>query len=189
MKQLITCIRFFVLLMLLTGVLYPIGVTLLAGVLFPHQAKGSLVILNGKIVGSELLAQKTENPKYFWPRPSSGSYATIPSGASNLGPSSAALQKGISDFSTAFRKANKLSDSTPLPDDLITTSASGLDPHISPAAALIQIARVAAARGYTPVQMEKLKTLVESHVEKPQLGFLGDARVNVLLLNLDLGKL
>ena len=123
------------------------------------------------------------------PRPSADDYGTVASGASNLGPSSAALKKAIDDFATKIRATYKLATDTPLPDDLITTSASGLDPHISPEAARLQIERVAEARGFTDEQKHKLASLVESHIEGPQLGFLGNARVNVLLLNLDLDKL
>jgi K+-transporting ATPase ATPase C chain len=189
MKLLTQCFRLFLVLVILTGVIYPLLVTLVAQLAFHPQAEGSLVTVNGKIVGSSLFAQKTESAKYFWPRPSADDYGTVASGASNLGPSSAALKKAIDDFAAKVRSTYKLAGDVPLPDDLITTSASGLDPHISPEAARLQIDRVAEARGFNPEQKTKLLSLLQSHVEGPQLGFLGDARVNVLLLNLDLDKL
>lgn len=189
MKILFPCFRLFLVLLILTGVIYPLTVTAIAQLVFHSQAEGSLKIRSGKSVGSALLSQKTENPKYFWPRPSAGDYATLPSGASNLGPSSDALKKAIADRAAKLRNANNLSADFPLPDDMITTSASGLDPHISPAAARMQIARVAKARGFDAEQKEKLATLVENQIEGPQLGFLGEPRVNVLLLNLALDEL
>jgi K+-transporting ATPase ATPase C chain len=189
MKLLTKCFRLFLVLMILTGIVYPLMVTLVAQLAFHAQAEGSLISVGGKITGSALLAQKTVNPKYFWPRPSADDYGTIPSGASNLGPSSAALKKAIGDFAAGIRSADRLAADAPVPDDLITTSASGLDPHISPQAARLQIGRVADARGLSAEQRARLSSLVESHVEGPQLGFLGNARVNVFLLNLDLDKL
>ncbi len=189
MKQLTQCFRLFLVLVILTGIVYPLLVTLVAQLAFHSQAEGSLVSVDGKIAGSSLLAQKSVSPKYFWPRPSADDYGTVASGASNLGPSSAALKKAIDGFASTARTTYKLTDDAPLPDDLITTSASGLDPHLSPEAARLQIDRVAEARGFTDEQKHKLAALVESHIEGPQLGFLGNARVNVLLLNLDLDKL
>ena len=129
------------------------------------------------------MAQQFTGDKYFWPRPSAGSYATVPSGASNLGPTSAALQSNVVNNLQAFRTGNKLAANAPVPADMVFTSASGLDPHISPEAARLQIARVAAAR---TADVARVTALVESFVEPPQWGFLGQARVNVLKLNLAL---
>jgi K+-transporting ATPase ATPase C chain len=189
MKIFIPCFRLFLVLMLLTGVIYPLAVTAVAQLVFHDQAEGSPVSSNGKLIGSTLLSQKTESPKYFWPRPSAGDYATVASGTSNLGPSSDALKKVIADRATQLRSASNIAADAPLPDDMITASASGLDPHISPTAAQMQIDRVAQARGFNAEQKAKLTALVKDRIEGPQLGFLGEPRVNVLLLNLALDEL
>jgi K+-transporting ATPase ATPase C chain len=158
----------------------------LAQVLFHRQANGSLIERNGKVVGSELLAQQFTGDKYFWPRPSTGSYATVPSGASNLGPTSQALQSNVTANAAAFRTGNKLPADAPVPADMVFASGSGLDPHISPEAARLQVARVAAARGITENQ---IKALLERFVEPPQWGIFGEPRVNVLRLNVALDEL
>ena len=189
MKIIFPCFRLFLVLTFLTGGIYPLVVTGLAQLFFHGQAEGSLVTVAGKPVGSSLLAQKTEGPRYFWPRPSAGDYATVPSSASNLGPSSDALKKAIAGFVQKARAGNGLAADAVLPDDLITTSASGLDPHISPEGARVQLDRIARARGFSPEQKERLAKLVESQVEGPQFGLLGEPRVNVLLLNLALDRL
>jgi K+-transporting ATPase ATPase C chain len=183
MKLLAQSIRMFLVLVVLTGLIYPLLVTGLAHVFFPFQAEGSQLVINGKVVGSALLAQKSVDPKYFWPRPSAGDYATVASGASNLGPGSDALKKAISDRLTQARATYGLANDATVPDDLLTTSGSGLDPDISPAGARLQITRVAGARGFSADQKQKLAALVEYYIQGPELGFLGDSRVNVLLLN------
>lgn len=172
----------------LTGMLYPIAITAFAQMAFRHQANGSLVERDGKVVGSEFMAQQFQGPTYFWPRPSAATYGTGPSGlsagsGSNLGPTSAQLQTNIRANAKALRDAHKLAADAPVPADLVYASASGVDPHISPGAAQFQISRVAAARN---MEEGKLRALVERHIEPPQWGFFGEARVNVLLLNLDL---
>jgi K+-transporting ATPase ATPase C chain len=172
----------------LTGVIYPLAVTLIAQLAFTDKANGSLVERDGKLVGSALLAQQFTGPKYFWPRPSAATYGTGPSGlaagsGSNFGPTSAQLQTNVRANAKALREAHKLPADAPVPADLVFASASGLDPHISPEAAQFQIARVAAARGLSE---DRVKALVEKFIEPPQWGFLGEARVNVLLLNLAL---
>ena len=172
MKTTIQALRFLIVLTLLTGVVYPVAVTALSKVLFAKQANGSLITEGGKIVGSEVLAQKFEAPKYFWPRPSGGDYATVASGATNKGPTSADLVKAISE------RREKLGKNAPA--DLLTASASGLDPHFSPDAALFQIARIAAER---KLPEQAIRALVESKTEAPQFGILGEPRVNVLALN------
>ena len=185
MKLFLQAILLTVVFTVLTGILYPLAITGIAQLAFPHQANGSLIERDGKVVGSELLAQQFTGPKYFWPRPSAGSYATVPSGASNLGPTSGALQSNVVNNAKAFRDGNKLPADAPVPADMVFTSGSGLDPHISPDAARLQIARVAAARG---VSEDVVRPVVEKFVEQPQLGFLGEARVNVLRLNLALDQ-
>jgi len=186
MKLFIQSIKQTIFWTILTGVLYPLAITGIAQIAFPVQANGSLIERDGKIVGSELLAQQFTGEKYFWPRPSAGSYATVPSGASNYGPTSKKLQDTVNGYADALRKAHKLPANAPVPADLVFTSASGLDPHISPEAARFQIGRVAAARGFNE---DQIKTLVEAFIELPQWGFLGEARVNVLKLNLALDSI
>jgi K+-transporting ATPase ATPase C chain len=171
---------------IITGGLYPLAMTLVAHVAFPDQAEGSLVMRDGKLVGSALIAQQFQGQRYFWPRPSAGTYATVPSGASNLGPTSAQLQTNVNNNLAALRTAHHLAADAPVPSDLVFTSASGVDPHISPEAARFQIGRVAAARG---LPEDKVAALVEDHIEPLQWGFLGEPRVNVLLLNLALDRM
>lgn len=183
MKVFAQSIRMFLVLAVLTGVIYPLAVTGIAHLCFPSQAEGSQVTINGKIAGSALLAQKSVDPRYFWPRPSAGDYATVASGASNLGPGSDALKKAISDRAAQMRSTYKIGADAPLPDDMLTTSASGLDPDISPAAARLQIERVASARRYDADQKTRLSHLVETRIQNPQWGFLGQPRLNVFLLN------
>jgi K+-transporting ATPase ATPase C chain len=179
-------VRLFLALTLLTGLVYPLAVTAVARLCFPQAAGGSLVVREGQVVGSELLAQGFTNLAMFWPRPSSADFAAVPSGASNKGPTSADLKKAIEGRAAALRAAHGLPADAPVPPDLLTASGSGLDPHISPEAARFQIERVAKARGFTVAQRERLGRLVESLIEPPQLGFLGEPRVSVLRLNLAL---
>ena len=178
MKVIFQSIRIYLVITLLTGVIYPLTMTGVAQLLFPKQANGSRIIENGKLVGSDLIAQKFESPRYFWPRPSAADYATVASGASNKGPTSADLKKSIEERREKF--------GTDAPVDLLTASGSGLDPHISPEAARLQIPRVAAARN---MSIQKISELVDQTIEQPQLGFLGEPRINVLLLNRALDQL
>lgn len=176
---------------LVAGVLYTVVMTVVAQVLFPAQANGSLVEKDGKIVGSALMAQQFTGTNYFWPRPSACSYGTGPSGiaassGSNLGPTSGALQTNVQNNITAFLTGNNLPTNTPVPADMVYASGSGLDPHISPEAARLQIKRVAASRSMSE---DKVTALVAEFTEQPQWGFLGEPRVNVLRLNLALDKL
>lgn len=178
MKTTIQSFRIYFVITLLTGIIYPLAMTGVAQILFPKQANGSRITEQNKLVGSDLIAQKFENPKYFWPRPSSADYATIASGASNKGPTAADLKKSIDERRQKF--------GTDAPVDLLTASGSGLDPHISPEAARSQIEHVAAARN---MSIQKMSALVDQTVEQPQFGFLGEPRVNVLLLNRALDQL
>jgi K+-transporting ATPase ATPase C chain len=178
MKTILQSLRIYIVLTLLTGIVYPLAITGIAQLLFPKQANGSRMVEKGKLIGSDLLVQKFESPRYFWPRPSSADYATVPSGASNKGPTSADLKKSIDE-----RRAKFGNDA---PVDLLTASGSGLDPHISPEAARSQISRVATARNLSVQQIAKI---VDQAIEAPQLGFLGEPRVNVLKLNLALDQL
>ncbi|MES2993741.1 MAG: potassium-transporting ATPase subunit KdpC [Pseudomonadota bacterium] len=175
----------FLVLSLVTGVAYPLAVTAIAHGVFPAQAAGSLVERDGRVVGSALLGQSFTEPRHFWGRPSATSptpYNAANSGGSNLGPTNPALVEAVRARIAALRAADP-QNTQPIPVDLVTASASGLDPHISVAAARYQAARVARARGLAPAQVE---ALVVAHTESPWLGFLGEPRVNVLALNLAL---
>lgn len=182
-RQLLPATRLLVVMTVLVGVAYPAAVTVVAQVAFPSQANGSLIVVDGKTVGSSLIGQAFNDPRYFWGRPSaagSDGYDARASGGSNLGPTSQALIDRITADVDRLRAAN---GGGPVPVDLVTTSASGLDPDISPAAAEYQVARVAAARNMSEADV---RAAVARRTQQPLLGFLGEPRVNVLLLNLDL---
>jgi len=170
---------------LVTGIVYPVVVTAIAQLVFPHQANGSLIVKDGKVVGAALIGQPFDDPKYFWGRPSATSpfgYNAASSSGSNLSPTNPALVKSVQERVDALRAADP-NNRAPVPVDLVTASGSGLDPHISPAAALYQVNRVAKARKVDPASVREL---VERHTEGRQFGFLGEPRVNVLALNLAL---
>lgn len=176
-----------VVLTLITGVAYPLVVTGVAQALFPQQARGSLVLQDGKPVGSELIGQNFSAPQNFWGRPSATAdtpYNATASGGSNQGPLNPALTDAVKSRIAALRAADP-GNTAAVPVDLVTASASGLDPDISPAAARYQVARVARARGLAP---QKVQALVEAHVQAPLFGLFGEARVNVLRLNLALAS-
>jgi len=184
MKDLITSILMLVIFTLVLGVGYPFAVWAVSQTIFPFEANGSLIEKNGKLVGSELIGQNFTSDKYFHGRPSAAGtgYDAAASGGSNLGPTSKKLIERIEGNTATLAAENP---NTPIPADLVTTSASGLDPHISPAAAEFQIPRVAKARGLKEVDVRKL---VAQFTKARQLGFLGEPRVNVLLLNLKLDE-
>ena len=170
---------------IVTGVVYPLLITAVAQAVFPRQSNGSLIERDGKTVGSALIGQGFDDPKYFWSRPSATSpmpYNAASSGASNLGPTNPALVDAVRSRIAAL-KAVDPENKVPVPVDLVTTSASGLDPHISPAAAEYQIPRVARIRGLSE---ESVRQFVAKHTEGRTLGLLGEPRVNVVELNLDL---
>jgi K+-transporting ATPase ATPase C chain len=187
LHQLIPALRITLILTALTGLIYPASVTLLCQWLFPAQANGSLVVINGRIAGSRLIGQSFTKPEYFHPRPSAAGaegYDASASSGSNLGPTSRQLADRVKRSVEQIRRENP-EYSGPLPADLATASASGLDPHISPASAEAQIARIARYRG---AAVGELRSLVASCTEARTLGFLGEPRVNVLLLNLELDR-
>ncbi len=171
----------------LTGLVYPGLVTAVCQVLFPSKADGSLVTVNGKIMGSSLIGQNFSKPEYFQPRPSAAGndgYDAAASGGSNYGPTNQKLIDRVKASVDKFRKENP-DYSGKIPADLVTASASGLDPDLSPASAYAQAPRIAKARG---VEVERIRELIASHIENRQLGFLGEPRVNVLALNLALDQ-
>jgi potassium-transporting ATPase KdpC subunit len=185
LSQLRPALMVLLLLTLVTGVAYPLLVTGIVQAVFPSQAQGSLIVKDGKIVGSRLIGQPFDDPKYFWSRPSATSPFADNAGASsgsNLSPTNPDLVKAVQARVDALRAADP-GNTAPVPVDLVTASGSGLDPHISPAAALYQVPRVAKARRLQP---EAVRHLVERSIEARFLGFLGEPRVNVLALNLAL---
>jgi len=184
-KLLRNAVMLLLLMTVITGVLYPLAATGLAQLVFPRQANGSLIVQDGKPIGSVLIGQSFTDPKYFWGRPS----ATTPqannginSGGSNLGPTNSALTDAVKQRIAALRAADP-GNNAPVPVDLVTASASGLDPEISPAAAQYQLARVARVRGLSTAQVH---ALVNEYTSVRQLGVFGEPRVNVLQLNLAL---
>lgn len=187
-QQIRPALTMLAILTLLTGLVYPLAVTGLAQLLFSHQANGSLIVRDGKIVGSELIGQYFDEPKYFWSRPSATApfpYNAAASGGSNLGPTNPALIDAVKARVAALRAADPGND-LPIPIDLVTASGSGLDPHISPDAAVYQMKRVARVRG---MEEKAVHTLIGLHTEERQFGFLGEKRVNVLRLNMALDRI
>lgn len=186
-KQMLPGLRMTLLMTVLTGLIYPGIVTGICQLLFSGPASGSLIVQNGRVVGSALIGQNFSRPEYFQPRPSAAGndgYDSTSSGGSNLGPTSQKLMDRVKASVAKVRTENP-SHTEPLPADLVTTSASGLDPHLSPASARFQVNRVAGARGVAP---EGVATLVDQFTEGRDLGFLGEPRVNVLRLNLALDQ-
>jgi len=188
MKTMTIALRMTLVTLVLTGLLYPFVITGLAQVLFPWSANGSLVTdEKGQVVGSELIAQGFSNPAYFQPRPSAAGekgYDATASGGSNLGPTSKKLQDRINDDLKRL-KAENPEATEPVPAELVTASASGLDPHLSPEGMLWQVPRIAKARGIAP---DRVKTVVEANIKDRTLGILGEPTVNVLLVNLALDR-
>jgi potassium-transporting ATPase KdpC subunit len=184
LKELRPAILITFVLTILTGILYPLAVTGIAQSVFPRQANGSLVERNGKVIGSEIIAQNFAKPEYFHPRPSQNSYDASNSGGSNLGPTNPALADRLKKDAEAFRKDNP-DFSGPIPADAITASGSGLDPEISPANALAQASRVAKARRAT---LDSVRNLIEANTHHRDLALLGEPRVNVLKLNIMLDE-
>jgi K+-transporting ATPase ATPase C chain len=180
-----TAIRFTLVTIVLLGVGYPLFVTAIAGVAFPHQAAGSLILKNGQVIGSELLAQSFTSDRYFHPRPSAAGngYDATSSGGSNLAQSNKTL---VDRIQGSIDKLSQENPGKPVPIDMVTTSGSGLDPDITPDAAFFQAPRVAKARG---IPEDRIRQLIEQHITSRQLGVLGEPRINVLELNLAMDAL
>jgi potassium-transporting ATPase KdpC subunit len=183
-RPLLAGLRMLLVLTVVLGVFYPLAVTGIAQLTMSHGANGSLVRSNGKVVGSALLAQAFDGDQWFHPRP--GSYDPTASGASNLGPNNPDLIEAVKSAVAALRERDGIADGTPLPADAVTTSGSNLDPDISPAYAKLQAARVAAARG---IPVREVLDLIAWQTVGRTFGFMGDPRVNVLILNLALERL
>ncbi len=181
-NQLRPALTIFALLTIITGVIYPLLVTGVSQVLFPSQSNGSIITIDSKAAGSELIGQQFDDPKYFWGRVSAVGYNAALSSGSNYGPMNPALLEAVQARINALQAANP-ENTLPIPVDLVTASASGLDPHVSVAAALYQVRRVASARGLSEADVQ---SLVEQNTEGRQFGILGEPRVNILLLNLAL---
>ena len=186
-SQILPGLRIKIFFTVLLGVVYPLALTGICQVFFPHQANGSLIVVDGKVVGSELIAQNFTRPEYFQPRPSAAGdngYDPTNTNGSQYGPTSKKLIDRVAAAVEKFRKENP-DFHGPIPADLLTTSASGLDPHISPDSAMAQVGRVAKARG---ISEQQLSGLIAQVTEQPDLGLIGEPRVNVLKLNLALDR-
>jgi K+-transporting ATPase ATPase C chain len=188
-RQIFTGIKLLFVFTLLTGLFYPIIITFFAQLVYPYKALGSFKENKGLIVGSELIAQKFTGSQYFWPRPSAINYQPMPSGATNLSQTSSILKNEYDKRKTIFIHMNSLDSTSSIPKEMLFSSASGVDPHISPEAAYLQAGRIVKERYFNAEQEIKLNKLIETLIEKPQLGFLGKRIINVFILNLELDKI
>jgi K+-transporting ATPase ATPase C chain len=187
--QIKIALKFLLAMTILTGIIYPLLMTGLAQLSYPSKANGSLIKKDGKIIGSELIGQKFDSSIYFWSRPSAIGYNPIPSGASNYGPTSDTLKKLVVARRVFFAKMNLIEDVLTIPKEMIFASGSGLDPHISPEAALMQADRISKSRNFDNIRKEKLLKCIKDMTETPQFFCLGEPRINVLMLNLELDKI
>ena len=187
--QLIISIKIFALFTVLCGIAYPLFITGIAQLVFPAKANGSLIVRDNKVVGSELIGQKFDSEIYFWSRPSATDYSAMPSSGSNFGPTSSKLKQLVADRTAQWIKSNPTSEAKKIPSEMLLASASGLDPHISPKAALLQVDRIVKVRNLDDNQKQQLLKIISELSESPQFSFLGDERINVLALNLELNKL
>jgi potassium-transporting ATPase KdpC subunit len=189
MKSLIIALRAFLFFTILTGIIYPLFVTGIAQVIFREKANGSLIMKDNETIGSSLIGQQFDNPIYFASRPSAIHYNPLPSGGSNYGVTNLKLKALVGERMNHFISMNKLDSLTVIPSEMLFASASGIDPHISPAAALLQMERVARARNFNINQKKELEKLIKNLTENPQFLCLGEERINVLIINLKLDDL
>jgi len=174
---------------ILTGIIYPILVTVIGQTIFHEKSNGSMIVVDGKVVGSELIGQKFIGSQYFSSRPSAIDYNPIPSGASNLSVTSSELQLRAKRNTFAFDSINQLPPNQRIPSEMIYASGSGLDPHISPTAALLQVNRICKTRHLGGTKVKEMENLISQTTESRQFGFLGEERINVLKLNLVIDKM
>jgi potassium-transporting ATPase KdpC subunit len=174
---------------IITGIVYPLTISGISRLFFREKAEGSLVVIDGVVRGSELIGQQFDSAYYFHSRPSSVNYETFPSGASNLSWSDNRLKEMVAMRKESFLKENSLPDTTEIPPEMLFASASGIDPHISPGAALLQVDRIAKSRNFSEVQKQKVSRLIRAMEENPQFFIFGEERINVFLLNLELDKI
>jgi potassium-transporting ATPase KdpC subunit len=184
--QILISLKFLVVMTVLTGIIYPVFFTGIAQVAFPGKSNGSLIIENGKIIGSSRIGQKFDSVAYFWSRPSAVDYNPVPSAASNFGPTSTKLITLVNQRKSNFIANNDVKDTTAVPLEMIFASGSGLDPHISPEAARMQVKRISRARNFTSAQEQKVLDLIGQCAENRQFGILGEEKINVLQLNMKL---
>jgi K+-transporting ATPase ATPase C chain len=189
MKSFIIALKIFLVLTILTGIIYPVVVTGIAQVVFPSKANGSLITVDNKTIGSKLLGQNFDSVIYFSSRPSVISYNPMPSVGSNYGLTNIKLKNIVTERRRQFQAFNKLDTLIDIPSEMLFASASGLDPHISPEAALLQVDRISKARHFNNSQEQLILQIINELSEKPQLSLLGENRVNVLDLNIKLNKL
>lgn len=189
MKTIIISLKIFLFFTLLTGIIYPLLITGIAQVLFPAKANGSLIVTDNKIIGSELIGQQFDTSIYFTSRPSAISYNPLPSGGSNYGLTNTKLKNLVTERKKQFIAFNQLDTLLTIPSEMLFASASGLDPHISPEAALLQVNRIASARHFDDSHKRRLLERIKDLTEMPQFFCLGEDRINVLILNLELNKL
>jgi K+-transporting ATPase ATPase C chain len=189
MKTLFISLKIFLFFSVLTGVIYPLFVTGIAQLTMPAKANGSLILKNNKIIGSELIGQHFDSLIYFTSRPSAVSYNPLPSGGSNFGLTNAKLKHSVDSLKNQFIVFNQLDGSTTIPSEMVFASGSGLDPHISQKAALLQVDRIVSARNLSPDNKQRIIQSVMTITEAPQFLLLGEERVNVLKLNLELDKI
>lgn len=188
-KQITISLKMLSIMIVLLGILYPLSITGIAQLLFPEKSHGSLIEIDGTVRGSSLIGQQFDSDKYFNGRPSATNYNALPSGGSNLGMTSMKLKDLYISRLLNFQFQNQIEDNIQIPNDMLYASASGLDPHISPQAAMLQLNRIAKVRSLTDLEIQNLKKIIDMFTESPQLGIFGEPRINVFALNLELDKI
>lgn len=184
--QISIALKFLLIMTVLTGIIYPVFLTGIAQVAFPEKSNGSLITKNGVIIGSGLIGQKFDSSAYFWSRPSAVDYNPVPGAGSNFGPTSTKLITLVNVRKSNFIANNEVKDTTSVPLEMIFASGSGLDPHISVEAAHMQVNRIAKVRNFSSSQEQKVLDLINQYTEKRQFGLLGEEKINVLQLNIEL---